>query len=129
MSYVFDSSSIYSAIKLVVLGVLGGNYTVKLAEYELSNIIWKEVSLFRRITKEEGIKLLLITKDILSTMNIEEIDEIKVGELAMDYNLTFYDASYLWLAIKKGIPLVSENEKLRKKAENIVEARRLEDII
>jgi|BEDMetMinimDraft_2_1075160.scaffolds.fasta_scaffold00131_14 hypothetical protein len=129
MSYVFDSSSIYSAIKLVVLGVLGGNYTVKLAEYELSNIIWKEVSLFRRITKEEGIKLLLITKDILSTMNIEEIDEIKVGELAMDYNLTFYDASYLWLAIKKGIPLVSENEKLRKKAENIVEVRRLEDII
>jgi hypothetical protein len=101
MSYVFDSSSIYSAIKLVVLGVLGGNYTVKLAEYELSNIIWKEVSLFRRITKEEGIKLLLITKDILSTMNIEEIDEIKVGELAMDYNLTFYDASYLWLAIKR----------------------------
>ncbi|MFP3191203.1 MAG: type II toxin-antitoxin system VapC family toxin [Thermoproteota archaeon] len=129
MSYVFDSSSIYSAIKLVVLGVLGGNYTVKIAEYELSNIIWKEVSLFRRITKEEGIKLLLITKDILSTMNIEEIDEIKVGELAMDYNLTFYDASYLWLAIKKGIPLVSENEKLRKKAENIVEVRRLEDII
>jgi len=44
-SYVFDSSSIYTPLKRGVPKIVGGNYTVTLAKFELGNVVWKEAFL------------------------------------------------------------------------------------
>ncbi|RLI96776.1 MAG: toxin VapC, partial [Candidatus Aenigmatarchaeota archaeon] len=42
MSYLFDTSAIFRAIKEGKIEILAGNYTIELARYELGNAIWKE---------------------------------------------------------------------------------------
>jgi predicted nucleic acid-binding protein len=39
--------------------------------------------------------------------------------LARDHNLSSYDASYLDLAIKKGLPLATLDKKMRKAAKSM----------
>lgn len=48
MSFILDSSAIFKAIKEDVLEAVVGNYTVELARYELSNVLWKEYALHGR---------------------------------------------------------------------------------
>jgi predicted nucleic acid-binding protein len=92
---------------------LGGNYTVFLAKFELGNIVWKEVFLHKRITREEGLRLLFFISKVMNTMNLEDVNCIEAEEIAIDFGITFYDASYVWLARKLDLPLVSEDNRLR----------------
>jgi len=92
---------------------LGGNYTVFLAKFELGNIVWKEVFLHKRMTREEGLRLLFFISKVLNTMNLEDVNCIEAEEIAIDFGITFYDASYVWLARKLDLPLVSEDIRLR----------------
>jgi len=111
---VFDSSSIYTLLTKGKIEPLGGNYTVFLAKFELGNIVWKEVFLHKRITREEGLRLLFFISKVLNTMNLEDVNCIEAEEIAIDFGITFYDASYVWLARKLDLPLVSEDNRLRK---------------
>ena len=113
MSYVFDSSSIYLLLGKGKISILGGNYTTFLAKFELGNIVWKEVLLHRRISEEEGLRLISFISKLLSAMNLEDIDSVEVEKVAVDYGITFYDASYVWLAMSLDLPLVSDDIKLR----------------
>ncbi|BBG27916.1 type II toxin-antitoxin system VapC family toxin [Sulfuracidifex tepidarius] len=117
MSYVFDSSSIYVLLNRGEIGLLGGNYTSLLAKFELGNIVWKEVFLHKRISKEEGAILTSFVSKVLSNMNLEDVDCKEVEEIAVDYGITFYDASYTWLTKTLNLPLVTEDVKLKKAIE------------
>lgn len=51
--------------------------------------------------------------DVLSfSIRLADVDFAHVVRLALEENLTTYDASYLWLARSLGIPLVSLDGKL-----------------
>ncbi|MBS7606121.1 type II toxin-antitoxin system VapC family toxin [Candidatus Bathyarchaeota archaeon] len=107
MKLVFDSSSIFQAIIENKVSILAGNYTLKLAKYELGNLVWKRRALMKDLEREECKKLMEIIKGTLNLMEVLDIEchEAEVAELAESLNLTFYDASYIFLAKSKGIPL------------------------
>jgi predicted nucleic acid-binding protein len=75
-----------------------------LFRYEIANICWKKLRKY-----PEQREALLDAHALLEQMNIEEAD-VSVPEillLADRENLTVYDTSYLWLAEKSGLDLVS----------------------
>jgi len=129
LSYVFDSSSIYALLTKGKIELLGGNYTVSLAKFELGNIVWKEVFLHKRINREEGLRLLSFISKVLNTMNLEDVNCKETEEIAMDYGITFYDASYVWLARKLDLPLITEDNKLRKAVERELKVLSVDEII
>ena len=53
MKYLFDSSSIFRAIKEGKIEFLNGNYTLELARYELGNILRKDYSLQAKVSGQE----------------------------------------------------------------------------
>ncbi|ADX81914.1 PIN domain-containing protein [Sulfolobus islandicus] len=128
MSYVFDSSSIYALLTKGKIELLGGNYTVFLAKLELGNIVWKEAFLHKRISREEGLRLLSFISKVLNTMNLEDVNCKETEEIALDYGITFYDASYVWLARKLDLPLITEDNKLRKAVEKDLKVLSTKDI-
>jgi len=126
MKHVLDSSAIALILKRLggkSIEVLEESITSGVAIYELGNILWKEYALRRLIGLEEAVrKAEQIAKilEIIKLENIESAEEFKeVMKLAAELKLTFYDASYLQVAKRMGIPLVTEDKELLEKAKNV----------
>ena len=131
MKHLFDSSAIFKAIKNNAVEVLAGNCTLELARYELGNILWKEHTLHRRISDKEVKELIKLVREVLSVMNVVNVNgyESKVLDVAIKLKLTFYDASYVYLAKEKGLSLVTEDTRLLSKASSYLKVMRLSDVI
>ncbi len=131
MSYIFDSSAIFKAIKENAIEFLAGNLTLNLTRYEMGNIIWKEYTIHKRIDRQEALKIIKIFKDALSLMENLAINcnEEEILKIADDLKITFYDAAYIYYAKSRGIPLITEDRKLMEKAEQHVKILKFEDII
>ena len=82
--------------------------------YELANVCVKKI----RAKPEERTRLLEAFETYYD-LGIREIaiDEREVIMLANDKRLSFYDASYLWLAQSLGVELVTFDERLAKAAQ------------
>ena len=74
----------------------------------------------KRIKREIGVKLVKVLAKSLALIEKYTISglEVKVLELALKEGLTIYDAAYLSIALEKGLILVTDDEKLRKKPQN-----------
>jgi len=137
MKHVLDSSAIALILKKLggeSIEVLEESATVDLAAYELGNILWKEYTLRRLIGLEEAVRRAEQIAKILEVIQLENIksaEEFKeVMKLAAQLDLTFYDASYLYLAKKTGMPLVTEDKELLEKAKNAsVKALNVDDFL
>jgi len=131
MSYLFDSSAIFQAIKHNAVEHLAGNHTVELARYELSNILWKECALHERITSNEMESLIDLVKRVLQTMSIIEINcnEKDILSLAKKLKITFYDASYAHCAKRFGMMLITEDLLLMERARSFVKTLKTRDIL
>jgi len=129
MSLAFDSSSIFEAILKDKILVLTGNYTLDLARYELGNLVWKRAALMKDLERDECRKLMEIIKGTLNLMEILNIGchEADIAELAENLNLTFYDASYVFLAKSKGVPLVTEDRDIRSRVGGYVKVLSIKD--
>ena len=58
--------------------------------------------------------------EVIKLENIESAEEFKeVMKLAAELKLKFYDASYLQVAKRMGITLVTEDKELLEKAKNV----------
>jgi predicted nucleic acid-binding protein len=105
------------------LNYIYGMHTLDLTRYELGNVIWKECVLKSVISDEDARSKARHVIKVLRTMNIEEIsseeDFNEVMNLAIELKLTFYDASYLHIARKEGLTLVTEDRELRKKSSKV----------
>jgi len=124
--YLLDSSAI--AILLKRLGrsapkYIEGVHTLDLARYELGNIVWKECALRASISPKEAVSKARYIAKLLKTMKVNSIrsdeDFKAVMELALKLKLTFYDASYLYVAKKEGHTLVTEDTELREKSKDV----------
>ena len=137
MKHVLDSSAIALILKRLggeSIEVLEESVTIGLAAYELGNILWKEYALRRLIGLEEAVRRAEQIAKILEVIKLENIksaEEFKeVMKLAAQLDLTFYDASYLYLAKKTGMPLVTEGKELLEKAKNAsVKALNVDDFL
>ncbi|MBS7654154.1 type II toxin-antitoxin system VapC family toxin [Candidatus Bathyarchaeota archaeon] len=129
MSFAFDSSSIFEAILEDKISVLAGNYTLDLAKYELGNLVWKRSVLIKDLGRDECRKLMEIVKRALNLMEMLDMgcNEADVAEIAENLNLTFYDASYVFLAKSRNVPLVTEDKDIRSRVGGYVKVLSIKD--
>lgn len=130
MKYLFDSSAILNAIKQNKIEKLLEGYTLDLSRYELGNALWKEHLLLKKITKEQLKNLIKLIKDTLNLIQTLEIEchEEKILETASKLNLTFYDASYAYIAKTKNLTLITQDKTLQNKTTPYIKAQELESI-
>jgi predicted nucleic acid-binding protein len=130
MKFLFDSSAIFRAIKENKVDLLIGNYTLELARYELGNIVWKDCFLQDKLSKEEAHAILKTIRHAMSLIEMMPIEgnEDEILELAIQLKITFYDASYVYLARLKELHLITEDVRLIKKAVPTVIVSSLNDI-
>jgi predicted nucleic acid-binding protein len=127
----FDASSLVYAIKLKRIGVLAGNYVQELTIYEVLNALWKEAYILRRMSRKEAESLLDVFVQLLSYLKILDLRglESEVFKIAVENGLTAYDASYLTLARREKLTLVTEDVKLRNVASTMIRVVSLDEIL
>ncbi len=128
--YLFDASAILNLIKRANLKPFSQGLTLDLAIYESLNAIWKEYSLLNHIDYETAQEYIDLVKNVFKILHIESINGIeeKVFELANKEKLTIYDAAYLAKSIKANYILVTDDEKLLKKASKYIRALRSKEL-
>jgi predicted nucleic acid-binding protein len=117
MSYIFDSSSIFAAIKSGRVELVSGNYTLDLTKYELGNALWKDHYLRKNLDMKELASLAKLVKAVIKLTQVLKIDcfEEEILETASNLGVTFYDASYAYYAEKMRLTLITEDKKLSDK--------------
>ena len=84
--------------------------SVSLWRYELGNILWKSLRT-KSLRLVEGARILEGAEALIS----ETIELLDVGEIlrtAEEHTLSFYDASYVWLARLRGLILRTRDSKI-----------------
>ncbi len=126
--YLIDASAIYPLIRrlgLKIIDMLEYFVVLDLTLYEIGNTIWKE---YKRGLIRNPYK----TMEMFSKL-LELIEEIRIRpewskeilEIALKHNLTFYDASYVYISIKHGLTLVTEDKDLLNTSNNAIRVREL----
>ncbi len=129
MKYIFDASSIFTAIKEKRVRCLNGKFSLEIARYELGNIVWKDHILLRTISKEEAERTIKAIKHTLALMEVLQIaeNEDAVFEIAAELRITFYDAAYVHAAKARDLGLITEDQHLIKKVTPKIKALTLND--
>jgi len=111
--YLLDASALYPML-------ISGNplnleeFAVSsLTEYEIGNILWKENKKKELDDPKRVAEIFSESMVDLPKINIDSAVNVLV--IALARNLTFYDASYAYLAEKENIKLVTEDADLIKK--------------
>jgi predicted nucleic acid-binding protein len=130
-SLLFDASSLIYSLKIRNLKLLYNNYIQLLTIYEIINALWKESYLTKAITSEEAGELTNILNETIDLMNMINPHgyEKEILENAWKLGITAYDASYVVIAKKNNLILVSEDEKLKRKIGDIIKIISLKELI
>ena len=129
MKLLFDSSSIINLCAREKIDELLEGVTLSLAFYEIGNAVWRQVHLHKALTQVEGGRALGAVVEVLKKMGeIRVEDASAILDIAVGEGLTFYDASYLHVAIKKETALVTDDEKLNHVAEKYVQTVTSEEL-
>jgi len=126
----FDSSSLVYALRLKRIGVLAGNYIQELTIYEVLNALWKETYDLRIMSIKEAESLLDVFIQLLSYLKVLDLRglESEVFKISIETGLNVYDASYLALAHREKLTLVTEDVKLRNVASTMIQAVSLDEL-
>ena len=96
--------------------------TVDLAAEEAANAIWKAYRLRGLVDREAALKLYRLLRRLLGVNVLPEPGERYLDTaftVALDHGLTVYDALYVALALEKGLPLLTLDEKQARVAEKL----------
>jgi len=129
--YLFDASSIVNLVKKGVVKFFSIGSTIDLALYESINAVWKEYKLLKRFDKNTALEFIKILDDIfniIDTFSIKSLEK-EVFEIASKEGLTIYDASYIAIAKKNNLILVTDDHVLMKKASNYVKTMNSSDFL
>ena len=124
--FLLDASAIIALAKRAretLPYVLKGKRTLSLAFYEVGNFVWKEAVLIKKLGVRKAVE---IAKDFTNALLLMDIiypdirtDMCEVCAIAARTGLTFYDAAYLYVAIRDGLALVTEDRELAEKAREL----------
>jgi predicted nucleic acid-binding protein len=78
--------------------------------FEAGNVAWK-LSKFGRLSPADGEALVGMIERLLAGIEIHP-DSMAIYRLASDSGLTFYDASYVWLAQCRGLQLRTRDQQI-----------------
>ena len=130
--YLFDASSLILALKESRVELLEGQAVQQLTVYEVLNALWKEARLLRVISVAAAARLAHLLGRLLSDGYMVVLEpkglEAEILGVALELGLTAYDASYVVLASRHGLTLVTEDRKLAsaaKRYSNVVGLREL----
>jgi len=123
-NFLFDASALYKLLtvyKDYTDKVSYKNiYILDLTFYEIGNAIWKDYYIFKRINNlietSEVIYEILKEFNVIENLSLLFIEIIKI---AIEKNLTYYDASYVYASKNFGLILVSEDKDLIEKGNAI----------
>ncbi len=129
--FLLDASSFVYALKLKRVDIIQGNYIQQLTVYEAINAIWKEAHLFGSLSAKEAQELVEIVAKIFEYLKVLSIHpyELDVLKRAMKLGLTVYDASYLVLAEKNDLTLLTEDKELKEKAGRRIKVISVKDLV
>lgn len=99
------------------------NSVLDLTFYEAGNSFWKAAALQDKITGEDAgdaANILTALQEEVEVIPIQDLDSGKIMEIALEEEITYYDASYIVGAVEKEIPLVTQDGELSEKAEKYV---------
>jgi len=123
-NFLFDASALYKLLTVYkdYTDKIYYNYIyiLDLTFYEIGNAIWKDYYLLKRINDFTETSELIY--EILKELNVIEnlsLSFIEIIKIAIEKNLTYYDASYVYASKNFGLILVSEDKDLIKKANAI----------
>jgi len=117
--FLVDTSALYPLILKLrhkVVEVAEILRILDLTLYEVGNVIWKEYKL-GRIRDLDGVVSMF--SEVLSWIKIDEIelkDLKEIMKLAVSRGVTFYDASYIYIAEKRGYKLVTLDSDVLEKS-------------
>jgi len=95
-----------------------------LTEYEIGNTLWKQN---KKKELDDPSRITQIFEESIADLTKISVDSIvNILTLAMDRNLTFYDASYAYLAEKENMLLVTEDADLIKKCKCAIQLKQME---
>ena len=125
---VFDTSAIYKSISSGKASHLVDQYTSYLAFFELGNIVWKNSVLGKVYTQKEAKELLSVCELVLEKMRVNYVDLNNVYHIAAQHHISFYDATFVCLAIDLKCPLVTLDRKLSVKVKSLLTILAFEDV-
>jgi len=118
LRYLIDASALYTLLKRrdIVVEIIDASAIIDLTKYEIGNALWVE---WRRglienpkRTMRGWMKLLSFIREI--QLDKGELDEVE--NLALELSLPFYDASYIYIARRMGLTLLTDDVEMRDKA-------------
>ena len=119
LRYLIDASALYTLLKRrrdVMVEIIDASAIIDLTKYEIGDALWVE---WRRglienpkRTMRGWMKLLSFIKEI--QLDRGELDEVE--SLALELSLPFYDASYIYIARRMGLTLLTDDVEMRDKA-------------
>jgi predicted nucleic acid-binding protein len=96
-----------------------------LTEYELGNVLWKEAKK-KKINVKDTVQTFSDVLLELKKLSINSIGDVLT--IAIERNLTFYDASYVSIAEKEGLTLVTEDAELLKKCKSATSTKNIDNL-
>ncbi len=116
--YLIDTSALYPLL------ISGQPFNTEecavssLTQYEVGNVLWRE---HKQKKLKDPASVATIFSEALKPIRVLEIDSLaNVLAFAVASNLTFYDASYAYLAEKENLRLVTQDIELLKKCRNAI---------
>jgi len=126
----FDASSIVKALKDAKLIRLAGQALQWLTVYEVLNVLWKEVHLLRRLEASEAASLLDVFTKLVQEMVILSPSGLEqdILRIVVSKRITAYDASYVALASRHDLVLVTEDRRLSQAVSDMVKVVSLDNL-
>lgn len=122
--YLLDTSALYP---ILISGIpfSSEDCTVSsLTEYEVGNVLWRENKQGKLKNPRKVASIFSESMASLKKMGIDSVADVL--EIAIERNLTFYDASYAYIAEKQNMRLVTQNTDLLKKCKVTIPIDKME---
>lgn len=114
---IFDTSSM---VKLLIDGEvekLFDSTVLDLSFYEAGNVFWKKHKLQDELSEKQCKEMIKLLDRLEAEVEVTQPDKEEIIDIANRNKITFYDSSYIATAKENNEKLVTEDKKLRKKAE------------
>jgi predicted nucleic acid-binding protein len=122
--YLIDTSALYPILISGIPFNVDECAVSSLTEYEVGNVLWREN---QQKKLKNPRRIATIFSEAIRPMRKMEIDSIAdVLAIAMERNLTFYDASYAFIAEKQNLRLVTQDADLLKKCKVAISVEKME---
>jgi predicted nucleic acid-binding protein len=116
--YLIDTSALYPILISGIPFNAEECAVSSLTEYEIGNVLWREN---QQKKLKDPARIAAIFSEALAPLRKFDVDSLaNVLEVAIGRHLTFYDASYVYLAEKENLKLVTADTDLLKKCKTAI---------